>query len=153
MRRSIVLLASIFALTCLLLSAANPALAADPMSREVRTGSTTVSLNSYAVIGEFTTDQSQSFTPSISFTVFTIGDNGPVYYDILLMDEANYTAYKNNQNFSYIASGSNIGQSAESVSVSNLALAQQTHYFLVADNTNLRPEGQRRPRIYASAMS
>jgi ABC-type multidrug transport system permease subunit len=125
----------------MILSAAVPALAADTMNRDIRTGTTTVGLNNYAVIGEFTTDQNQSITPSISFTVFTIGNNGPVYYDILLMDEANYTSYKNNQNFSYIAAGSKIGQSGESVSVSNLALAQHTHYFLVADNTNLPAGG------------
>jgi hypothetical protein len=141
MRRSIVLLASIFALSCLILSAAIPALAADPMRREVRTGGSTIALNSYAVIGEFTTDQSLAVTPDISYTVFTIGDNGPVYYDILLMDEANYTQYKNNAAFSYITAGSKIGQSVESVSVTNLVLAQRTHFFLVADNTNLPAGG------------
>jgi hypothetical protein len=141
MRRSIVILASVLALSCLILSATVPALAADQMRREVRTGGSTIGLNSYAIIGEFTTDQSLAITPDISYTVFTIGDNGPIYYDILLMDEANYTQYKNNANFSYIAAGSKIGQSVESVSVSNLVLAQHTHYFLVADNTNLPPGG------------
>jgi hypothetical protein len=135
------ILASILALSCLILSAAVPALAADPLRREVRTGSSTVGLNSYSVIGEFTTDQSLAVTPDISYTVFTIGDNGPVYYDILLMDQANYTKYQNNGNFSYIAAGSKIGQSVQSVSVSTLPLAQQTHYFLVADNTNLPAGG------------
>ena len=140
MKRAIILLGSVFAVVCMILSAV-PALGADPINREVRTGTTTVGLNNYAVIGEFTTDQSQSLTPSISYTIFTIGDNGPVFYDILLMDEANYTSYKNSENFSYIAAGSKIGQSADSVSVSNLALAQHTHYFLVADNTNLPAGG------------
>ncbi|MGD0817249.1 MAG: zinc ribbon domain-containing protein [Methanomassiliicoccales archaeon] len=141
MRRSIIFLASVIAVVCMILSASMPVLAADTMRREVRSGSSTISLNSYAVIGEFITDQSQSVTPDLSYTVFTIGDNGPVYYDIMLMDESNFNHYKNNENFTYISEGSKIGQSGQSVSVSNLPLAQNTHFFLVADNTNLPAGG------------
>ena len=134
-------MASVLAAACMILSAAVPALAADGIRREVRTGTATIALNDQAVIGEFTTDQSQSFTPDISYTVFTIGDNGPVYYDIMLMDESNFAKYKNNQAFTYIAEGSRTGQSGESVSVANFPLAQNTHFFLVADNTNLPAGG------------
>jgi hypothetical protein len=141
MRRSIIILASMLALSCLILSAAVPALAADQLRRDIRTGSSTVALNGYAVIGEFSTDQSQLVTPEISYVVFTIGENRSVDYDILLMDEANYTLYKNNADFSFIEAGSRIGQSVESVSVSNLALSQHTHFFLVADNTGTPANG------------
>jgi hypothetical protein len=141
MRRTITLLASVLAIIFMVLSSALPVLAADPPSRELRTGNSTISVNDYAVIGEFTTDQDQSVTPDISYTVFIIGNNGPTYYDILLMNETNYNHYKNNQNFTYISAGSKIGQFSGSASVSNLPLAQNTHYFLVADNTNLPAGG------------
>jgi hypothetical protein len=141
MRRSITLLASVLAIMFMVLSSALPVLAADPPTRELRTGNSTISVNNYAVIGEFTTDQDQTVTPDISYSVFIIGDNGPTYYDILLMNETNYNHYKNNQNFTYISAGSKIGQFSGSASVSNLPLAQNTHYFLVADNTNLPAGG------------
>jgi hypothetical protein len=126
------------------LSSALPVLAADPPNREIRTGNSTISANDYAVIGEFMTDQDQSVTPTISYSVFIIGVNGPTSYDILLMDETNYNHYKNSENFTYISAGSKIGQSSESASVSNLPLTQNTKYFLVADNTNM-PSGGSSP--------
>jgi hypothetical protein len=141
MKRSIILLASVMAVVFMILSSALPVLAADSPSREIRTGNSTIALNDHAVIGEFTTDQSQSVTPDVSYSVFIIGNNGPVYYDILLMDEANYNHYKNNENFTYISAGSKIGQFAGSASISSLPLAQNTHYFLVADNSNLPAGG------------
>ncbi len=128
----------------MILSAAAPAVADDLIHREVRAGSSNIALNTYAVIGEFRTDRDPLVIPDISYTVFTIGDNGPVVYDILLMDETNYNKYKNHEAFSYIANGSKIGQSAQSVSVSNLVLANNDHFFLVADNTN-EPTGGSTP--------
>ncbi len=141
MRRSIVLLASVLAIMFMLLSSALPVLAADPPARELRTGTSTIPVNSYAVIGEFTTDQDQSVTPVISYSVYIIGNNGATSYDILLMNETNYDNYRNSENFSYISAGSKIGLSSESTSVSDLPLAQNTHYFLVADNTNMPAGG------------
>jgi hypothetical protein len=126
---------------CMILSVTAPALAVDSINREVRAGSSTIDVNTYAVIGEFRTDRDQSIAPDISYSVFTIGDNGPVFSDILLMDESNYSKYQNHQAFTYILNGSKIGQSAQSVSVSNLVLAQNNHFFLVADNTNEPPNG------------
>lgn len=123
------------AVMCMILSAAAPALADDIVHREVRAGSSTIGSNAYAVIGEFRTDRDPLIVPDISYTVFTIGDNGVVFYDILLMDNNNYTKYQNHEAFNYIVNGSKIGQSAQSVSISNLVLAQNNHYFLVADNT------------------
>ena len=119
-------------------------MAADSIHREVRAGSSTIGLNSYAVIGEFRSDRDPLVIPDISYTVFTIGDNGSVSYDVMLMDESNYAKYKNHEAFTYIPNGSKIGQSAESVSVSNLVLAKNNHYFLVADNTN-EPAGGSTP--------
>jgi hypothetical protein len=125
----------------MIMSAAVPALAANGIRTEVRTGSSNIAMNDYSVISEFKTDQNQLVTPTMSYTVFIIGDSGTVYYDILLMDEGNFTKYKNHESFSYINAGSKIGQTAESATVSNLALAQNKHYFLVADNTALPTNG------------
>lgn len=144
MRRSIMLFASVLAIMFMVLSSALPVLAADTPTRDIRTGNSTISVNDYAVIGEFRTDQDQSVTPTISYSVFIIGENGQTNYDILLMDETNFNHYKDSQNFTYISAGSRIGQSSGSASVSSLPLAQNTHYFLVADNTNL-PSGGASP--------
>jgi hypothetical protein len=124
------------AVMCMILSASAPALAVDSVHREVRAGNSTIGMSSYALIGEFKTDRDQLITPEISYTIFTMGDNGQVSYDILLMDNSNYAKYQNNQAFNYITNGSRIGQNAQSVSISNLVLAQNSQYFLVADNTN-----------------
>ncbi len=139
-----IFVASAIAVLCMILSTAAPALAVDSIHREVRAGSSTIDLNGYAVIGEFRSDRDLLIVPDISYTVFTIGDNGPVYYDIMLMDESNYAKYQNHEAFNYIPNGSKIGQSEQSVSVYNLVLAQNNHYFLVADNTN-EPAGGSTP--------
>ena len=144
MRRPIALLASVLVVAFIFLSSAVPVLAADAPSRDLRSGNSTIAVNDYAVIGEFTTDQSQTVTPTISYSVFVIGNLGQVNYDILLMDQANYTHYTNHQNFTYISEGSKLSQSGRSVSVSDVPLAQNTHFFLVADNTNL-PVGGSNP--------
>jgi hypothetical protein len=136
MKRSIVFLTSALAVMCLILSATAPALAADGARFEIRTGSSNIALNDYAVISEFQTGQSLLVTPTLNYTVFTIGDSGILHYDILLMDESNFTKYKNHETFTYINAGSRIGVTAESISVS-LALTPNKHYILVADNTDL----------------
>jgi hypothetical protein len=140
MRRSVILLASVLAVVFMVLSAAAPVLAAT-VPREIRSGTTTIAVNDHAVIGEFTTDQDQSVTPTLSYTVFVIGNGGSVTYDILLMNETNYDLYKSGFNFTYISAGSKLNQDGESTSISDLALTQNTHYFLVADNSNLPAGG------------
>jgi hypothetical protein len=140
MRRSVILSAVVICLICMILSAAAPALAESPQGK-LRTGSVNVGVNDHRIIGEFISDQDSAYTPVISYTIYVIGDNGPVFYDVLLMDEANYSKYNHNQAFGYISEGSKISQSAQSVTVSNLPLAQHTHYYLVLDNSNLPPAG------------